>query len=84
MEPADVATRVETIDEPTISLARLLKQVGLVESTSAAHRLIEQGGVKIDGEKIDNPKTALSPGPARLFQVGKRGFLRVEVVQRKS
>jgi tyrosyl-tRNA synthetase len=82
--PADVATRVETIDEPTISLARLLKQVGLAESTSAAHRLIEQGGVKIDGEKIDNPKTALSPGPARLFQVGKRGFLRVEVVQRKS
>ena len=82
--PAEVATRVETIDEPTISLARLLKQVGLVESTSAAHRLIEQGGVKIDGEKIDNPKTALGPGPARLFQVGKRGFLRVEVVQRKS
>jgi tyrosyl-tRNA synthetase len=76
--------RVEEIDEPTISLARLLKQAGLVESTSAAHRLIEQGGVKIDGEKVENPKEVLGPGAARLFQVGKRGFLRIEVVQKKS
>jgi tyrosyl-tRNA synthetase len=82
--PTDVAMRVEEIDEPTISLARLLKQAGLVESTSAAHRLIEQGGVKIDGEKVENPKEVLGPGAARLFQVGKRGFLRIEVVQKKS
>ena len=47
-------------------------------------RSFEQGGVKIDGEKIDNPKVPLSPGPARLFQVGKRGFLRIEVAQRKT
>ena len=53
----------KTIDEPTISLARLLKQAGLVESTSAAHRLIEQGGVKIDGEKVENSKAVVSPGP---------------------
>jgi tyrosyl-tRNA synthetase len=82
--PTDVATRVEAIDEPTISLARLLKQVGLVESTSAASRLIEQGGVKIDGEKVESSKAVVNPGPARLFQVGKRGFLRIEVVQKKS
>lgn len=82
--PADVATRVEEIDEPTISLARLLKQAGLVESTSAANRLIEQGGVRIDGEKIDNSKAVVSPGPPRLFQAGKRGFLRIEVVRKKS
>jgi len=82
--PTDVATRVEEIEEPTISLARLLKQVGLVESTSAASRLIEQGGVKIDGEKVETSKTVIRPGPARLFQVGKRGFLRIEVVQKKS
>ena len=68
----------------TISLARLLKQTGMVESTSAAHRLIEQGGVKIDGERADDPKAILRPGAARLFQVGKRGFLRIEIVQRKS
>jgi tyrosyl-tRNA synthetase len=82
--PTDVPTRVETIDEATISVARLLKQAGLVESTSAAHRLIEQGGVKIDGCKVESPKSTLGPGPARLFQVGKRGFLRIEVVQKKS
>ena len=82
--PTDIPTRVETIEEATISLARLLKQVGLAESTSAAHRVIEQGGVKVDGEKVDNPKAIITPGPARLLQVGKRGFLRVEVVQKKS
>lgn len=82
--PTDVATRVEEIDEPTISLARLLKQVGLAESTSAAHRLIEQGGVKIDGEKVADTKAVIRPGPARLFAVGKRAFLRIEVVQKKT
>jgi tyrosyl-tRNA synthetase len=82
--PIDVPTRVEEIEEPTISLARLLKQAGLAESTSAAHRLIEQGGVRIDGERVENSKVALTPGPARLFQVGKRGFLRIEVVRKKT
>jgi tyrosyl-tRNA synthetase len=82
--PADIATRVEEIDEPAISLARLLKQAGLAESTSAANRLIEQGAVRIDGQRVENSKITLTPGPARLFQVGKRGFLRIEVVQKKS
>jgi tyrosyl-tRNA synthetase len=82
--PTDIPTRVETIEEATISLARLLKQVGLAESTSAAYRLIQQGGVRIDGERVDNPKATLSSGSARLLQVGKRGFLRIEVVQKKS
>jgi tyrosyl-tRNA synthetase len=82
--PADVVTRVEEIEEPTISLARLLKQVGLVESTSAGSRLIEQGGVKIDGEKVESARAVVHPGPPRLFQVGKRGFLRIEVVRKKS
>jgi tyrosyl-tRNA synthetase len=82
--PTDIPTRVETIEEATISLARLLKQVGLAESTSAAHRLIEQGGVKIDGERVDNPRATLTSGSARVLQVGKRGFLRIEVVQKKS
>ena len=81
--PLDVPTRVEMIDEPSITVARLLKQAGMVESTSAAHRLIEQGGVRIDGEKVEDPKAPISPGPARLFQVGKRGFVRIEVMQRK-
>jgi tyrosyl-tRNA synthetase len=56
----------------------------LAEGTSAAYRLIEQGGVKIDGERVDNAKATLTSGSARLLQVGKRGFLRIEVVQKKS
>ncbi len=82
--PTEVPTRVEAIEEPTISVARLLRQAGLVDSTSAAHRLIEQGGVKIDGEKVDSVKAVLGPGPARLFQVGKRAFVRIELVHKKS
>jgi tyrosyl-tRNA synthetase len=82
--PTDVAARIAEIDEPSISVARLLKQVGLVESTSAASRLMEQGGVRIDGEKVESSKAVITPGPARLFQVGKRGFLRIEVVRKKS
>ena len=53
-------------------------------SNRKAKSLIEQGGVKVDGEKAENPKAVFGPGPARLFQVGKRAFLRIEVVQRKS
>jgi tyrosyl-tRNA synthetase len=82
--PTDVPMRVETIEEATVTVARLLKQAGLVESTSAAHRLIEQGGVRIDGEKVDDARAVLGPGAARLFQVGKRGFMRIEVVHKKS
>jgi tyrosyl-tRNA synthetase len=82
--PIEVPTRSVVIEEATISLTRLLKQVGLAESASAAHRLIEQGAVKIDGEKVENAKSVVEPAPARLFQVGKRGFLRIEVVQKKN
>jgi tyrosyl-tRNA synthetase len=45
---------------------------------------MEQGGVRIDGEKVESSKAVITPGPARLFQVGKRGFLRIEVVRKKS
>jgi tyrosyl-tRNA synthetase len=82
--PTDIPKRVEVIDGPTITLARLLKQSGLVESTSAAHRLIGQGGVRVDGEKADDANAVISPGSARLFQVGKRVFAQIEVVQRKD
>jgi tyrosyl-tRNA synthetase len=82
--PADIPTRVEIVAEPSISVARLLKQAGLVASTSAANRLIAQGGVRMNGEKLEDPKAAVAAGAAYLFQVGKRVFARIEVLQQKN
>jgi tyrosyl-tRNA synthetase len=60
-------------------LPRLLKECGLAPSTSEARRLIESGGVLVDGEKVTRADTELSgePGRAYRLRVGKRRFLRV-------
>ncbi len=62
-----------------MGISRLLKEAGLVESTSEAMRLIRQGGVRIDGEKAENPGLEIAPGRVHTFQVGKRRFARVRV-----
>jgi tyrosyl-tRNA synthetase len=62
-------------------LAWALKQANLVESTSAARRLIEQGGVEIDGQRATDPKTRLLPGSVYLVRVGSksRRFARIHI-----
>lgn len=82
--PDDIENKTVAIEGDSIGLAALLKQAGLSESTSAANRLIQQGAVRMNGERIEDIKTVLTPGPARLFQVGKRGFANVEIVRRPS
>ena len=62
-----------------IAIANLLKDAGLVKSTSDAMRMIKQGAVKIDGEKVSDPKLSLSAGTKQVYQVGKRKFARVEI-----
>lgn len=61
------------------SFAQLLKLAGLVESTSDANRLIEQGGVKIDGERLSDRALKAVRGRTYVIQVGKRKFARVSV-----
>jgi tyrosyl-tRNA synthetase len=63
-----------------VGLAALLRQTGLAKSTSEALRLITQGGVRIDRQKVANPDLQLKPGTNHVFQVGKRRFARVKVV----
>jgi tyrosyl-tRNA synthetase len=79
--PEHIETKTLTIEGPGIGVAAAIKQAGLAESTSAANRLIQQGAVRIDGERVEDIKVTLEPGPARLFQVGKRGFAYIEVVR---
>lgn len=61
-----------------IAIANLLKEAGLVETTSEAIRMINQGGVKIDGKRIDDSKLKIAASTA-VYQVGKRKFARVTV-----
>nr|WP_314740753.1 tyrosine--tRNA ligase [uncultured Haemophilus sp.] len=64
--------------EGDIGLATLLKEAGLVPSTSEAIRSAQQGGVKIDGEKVDDVRQNAQKGTF-VYQVGKRKFARVTV-----
>jgi len=82
--PENIEKKTVAIDGATIGIAALLKQAGLAESTSAANRLIQQGAVRIDGEKVEDIKVAIGPSAPRLFQVGKRGFAYIEVVKQSA
>jgi tyrosyl-tRNA synthetase len=62
------------------SIPQVLKQAGLVSSTSEALRLIEGGGVRIDGDKISDKTLALKAGITVVMQVGKRKFARVSMI----
>ena len=62
-----------------MKLAAILKDAGLAASASAAYRLIEQGAVRVDGERVKDKNCALKSGKTYLLQAGKRGFARVTV-----
>lgn len=64
-------------DDVGLGIAHILKQAGLVSSTSEALRQIEQGGVRVNGEKISDKKLIIQTGSDNIFQVGKRKFARV-------
>lgn len=78
--PDDVPEVTVNIDSASIGVAQLLKLAGLVESTSEANRAIEQGGVKLDSEKVSDKSLQLNKGFAGVAQVGKRKFAKINVV----
>jgi tyrosyl-tRNA synthetase len=70
------------VESAGVKLALILKEAQLVASTSAGYRMIEQGAVRVDGEKIsDRDLTVQAPGQL-LIQVGKRGFARVSLLNK--
>lgn len=77
--PDDLPDLAVTTTTETIPIAHLLKETGLVPSTSEALRMIQQGGVKIDGEKINDRHLQVPVGSTHIYQVGKRKFARVKV-----
>ena len=60
-----------------LGIAHLLKEAGLVASTSEAFRMIKQGAVRIDGERVADRETAVEAGSTHVYQVGKRKIARV-------
>jgi len=75
--PDEIEEVVITTDEEDMWLPRLLAQTNLTSGTSAAIRLMSQGGVRIDGEKVTEKKTKVSTEKGFLVQIGKRTFRKV-------
>lgn len=78
--PDDVPEVAVTIDADQVGVAQLLKLAGLVASTSEAFRAIEQGGVKLAGEKVSDKALMLNKGITVVAQVGKRKFANVTIM----
>ena len=76
-KPKDIETFSISLDDD-IAIGNLLKESGLVQSTSEAMRLVKQGAVKINDEKIDDPKLNIEKNQELLVQVGKRRFLKIK------
>jgi len=77
--PEDMDELVIQAQDNGLAIANLLKEAGLSKSTSEALRMIKQGAVKIDGEKISDTKLYIEVGTKQVYQVGKRKFARVEI-----
>ena len=77
--PEDIPEKILETGGKGIGIAAALSQCGLTSSNSEAFRMIQQGGVKIDGEKIGDRTMRLEPGFSGILQVGKRRFCKATV-----
>lgn len=77
--PADMPELGLPSQEGGLMIGNLLKGAGLVSSTSEAMRMIKQGAVKVDGERVTDTRLVITQGETHVFQVGKRRFARVAV-----
>ena len=75
--PDDIEELSFSLSESSIPLANLLKDCGMTISTSEAVRMIKQGAVRIDEEKITDTKHIVSAGTSSIYQVGKRKFKKI-------
>jgi tyrosyl-tRNA synthetase len=78
--PDEVPEVSVTIEGDSVGIAQLLKLAGLVASTSEAFRSIEQGGIKLDGEKVTDKALSIKKGVSIIAQVGKRKFANVTIL----
>lgn len=77
--PEDMPEVLLNAADGSIGIAQLLKQAGLVESTSDALRMIVQAAVKLDGERVSDKALSIKAGTTVVAQVGKRKFARITI-----
>ena len=77
--PSDIEEVSISIEGNEVPLPNLLKEVALVSSTSEAMRMIKQGAVKIDDNKVEDPKLTVKKNTSGVFQVGKRKIKKVSI-----
>ena len=66
--------------EDGLAIANILKDAGLTKSTSDAIRMVKQGAVRINGEKVSDPKLIIIKHGKQVYQVGKRKFARIDIL----
>jgi tyrosyl-tRNA synthetase len=79
--PLDIEEKTLTVEIRYATVPQILRGAGLVESTSEARRMMEQGAVKIDGERVTNFKQEIPVPSSHVYQVGKRIPLKVTLKQ---
>ncbi len=77
--PAEVPEVALHAGASSLTIAVAMKQAGLTASTSEAHRMVQQGAVRIDGERLQDSRRLLPAGSSCLLQVGKRRLARITV-----
>lgn len=77
--PDDMPELVLKAEEEGFPIANLLKDAGLVDSTSNGYRMIKQGAVRLNGDKVEDRHLRIMSGDAGVFQVGKRKFAKISV-----
>jgi len=77
--PDDIPEITLSVGDGGLALANVLKESGLTSSTSESHRLVKQGAVRLDGEKVSDGRASLQCGENVLIQVGKRRIARVSL-----
>ena len=77
--PADLPPKVVAVEAAGIRLANLLKEAGLAASTSEANRKIDEGAVRIDGQRVSDRATTLQAGADHVLQLGSKRFARLKL-----
>jgi tyrosyl-tRNA synthetase len=77
--PEDMPELTLEAQDGGLGIAHLLKGAGLVSSTSEAFRMIKQGAVRIDGERVEDRALTIDAGSTNVYQVGRRRFARVSL-----
>jgi len=77
--PEDMRELTLEARDGELGIAHLLKEAGLVSSTSEAFRMIKQGAVRIDGERVEDRALTVDVGSTNVYQVGRRRFARVSL-----